>query len=69
MTARARPRERSRNPDDISVIILELLREIDLVARGVFVEDLEVGDFVADLDEGARGGMEGSREGGTDERG
>lgn len=62
MTAGAGTREGSRHTDDISVVILELLSQVDFVAGRVFVEDFKVGDFVADLDEGARGGVEGLRE-------
>lgn len=47
----------SRGPDN-DALSFDLLGKIDLVARGVLSQDLEVRDRVAFLDEGRRGVVE-----------
>lgn len=49
-----------RHPDD-HTIAFDLLGQIDLVARGVLSQDLQVRDGVAFLDEGRRGPVEEGR--------
>lgn len=43
--------ESSRNTDDQPLARRELFGEIDLVARGVFCQNVEIWDLVAHLDE------------------
>lgn len=50
--------ESCRHTDDQRLSDAELLGHVDLVAGRALDEDIEVGDCVTDLDEGAGGGVE-----------
>jgi hypothetical protein len=53
--------EGCRHTDDQRLADAQLVGHVDLVAGRALDEDIEVGDCVTDLDEGAGGGVEAAR--------
>ena len=53
--------ESCRHTDDQRLADAQLVGHVDLVAGRALDEDIEVGDCVTDLDEGAGGGVEAAR--------